>query len=100
MELLYTIPTIEEGEANEFVTYGVAWHPMAHEPTGWFKKQQPNYCNIPSKFPHVIEQQREWFDISNHEDMIMLKKEKENFDKFYNKEFEELSKCLLLNKIS
>jgi hypothetical protein len=92
MELLYTIPTIEEGEADEFITYGVEWHVWAHEPTGWYKKQQPSYCNTPSSFPHVIEDQKRYFNISNREDMIMLQREKEAFDMYYQKEFKELSK--------
>lgn len=49
----------------------------------FYKKQFPEYCNVPSENPETIKKANKYFSKSNKEDLFVLEKEKEAFDKFY-----------------
>lgn len=92
METHYYIPTFEE--AHEFDTWTYDEHEIADTITKFYKLDVPDYLSVPSENPDVIKQQHEWFDKSNREDKIILEREKECFDAYYNSTMHDIEKYL------
>lgn len=83
MNISHWNPTYED--VKNFITYGFIEHPMGFDVVlNFYKKPFPEYCNVPSENPETIKKAKEYFKKSNEEDIFVLEKEKEAFDKFYN----------------
>ena len=79
---MYWYPTYEE--AIKFKTYGFTEDRMGSQVVvDFYKKQFPEFCNVPSENPETIRKAKEYFKKSNEEDLFVLEKEKEVFDQFY-----------------
>ena len=86
METKYWIPTIEE--ADQFETYNSEKHTWNEGYVyRFYKKEVPiDVKNPASTRQGEVEASKEWYKKSNAEDLIVLEKEREAFEKFYEKE--------------
>jgi len=93
METKYWIPTLEE--AKTFKTFSYELHAMTDEIIRFYKMEFPDFCNISSEIPKIIEEQKEFYKISNNEDMYVLEQEKIAFDKYYSEQKAEILPYLI-----
>lgn len=96
METKYYFPTIEE--AGEFLTYEAIIEDGACGVTEFKNKDIPIEVLYPSMdIDGEIENAKNWWIKSNAEDLIVLEREKQAFEKFYNAELIEIKTAIKYN---
>lgn len=96
METKYYKPTIEE--SKDFLTYKAIIEDFAYTVTEFYKKDVPIEVLYPNKYVDgEIERSKIWWNKTNTEDLIVLEREKQAFENFYNKELKEIKLAIQYN---
>jgi hypothetical protein len=91
---MYWTPTIEE--AKTFLTYSFKTHPMDDNVlVEFYKKGVPVDVKCPAKTKEDdVEKAEEWWKKTNKEDLIVLERERDAFERYYSSEKSEIMRHL------